>query len=461
MGRLASAFVAVAATGIVGAGALPATAGATTIGTTTIAKPWFVAMCKTSDRPTPPPAVTSTFFHDLLATPGKGLQAYFSDMSYNAISLQGTTITPWTATPFSTTQENRTVTASIDQASATMRASSLSQADVGKLVFAGSTLPPGTSISSVTTTSTGPVAHLSMTPSGSASGVTAQVRKPRSWMINDCLYSVTSPGQDLSKYAGILTIWDAPLGDVGAWGWNTNTLTNRGDPNHTYGEVLLDSPMWDPAAGAQPLCPYSGGRLCTEAYLAHEMLHGMGLQHSWGPTGEYGDELDVMSNMGTEMAVQTDVDPKGMEVGPGLNGLFRKDLGWVPANRAVDGPGTRTLTALGHPEASGSLVATIRVPVGTAYLTYEVELRAKDRWDAGAQFGGTNTAAVMIHTPGVDRGFPITTLANNKQTGWNFLRAGETYQDSHVKIHVNSIRTWKDSSTYSQEWQASVTLSNF
>ncbi len=110
---------------------------------------------------------------------------------------------------------------------------------------------------------------------------------------------------------------------------------------------------------------------------AHEMGHGLGLQHSSGPYDEtYDSDWDVMS--GGES-----LDPY-----PGYGTLgvhtiaYHKDfLGWIPADRkyvaAPDSTQTITLERLAQPGAEGYLLA--QIPIGespTDFYTVEARLFA-------------------------------------------------------------------------------------
>lgn len=448
---------------------------------TTVAKPWLIAMCKTKDRPTPPPAPTSTFFHDLFATPGRGLQSYFSDISYGAISLEGTTVTPWTQTPYTMADELRMSTGSVAAGSDRLYTNDFRSTDLGKLVLSGgaNAFADGTRI-----TGTGYdfatnryFDQLSTAAKGPLTSAAITIRKDRFTMATDCIYSATSAGQDLSRFAGIAAIWDAQVGDLGSWGYDRNALSNRGDPSHRYGIVLADSPIWNLAERSISMCSGATANMCAQSFFEHEMLHGMGLGHSFdteGQTifdpaghhcddgahfGEYCDPNDVMSNLWahSQFATYDYSSTYSMLMGPGLNGQFLADLHWLPAGRTHNGTGTFDLTALGHTEQPGYLVGLVTV-LSPSWVprSYEVELREPDGWDRGV-----DGAQVNIHLAGTNTdNAPITTILS-KSPGNKAFVAGDTYRDSSVTIHVNAIspRSYVSSLGFRMtDWHASVTV---
>jgi hypothetical protein len=118
-------------------------------------------------------------------------------------------------------------------------------------------------------------------------------------------------------------------------------------------------------------------------FYQHETGHAYGLKHSSNTTAgcEYCDPWDIMS----AGSVHLFPGPVFGLSGPGLNGPYLQDLGWVPAGRVTRStrdstPQIHTLAALNHPEANGSLVVEIPLPDGRRYT---VELRHKDGWDRG------------------------------------------------------------------------------
>ncbi|GGM58224.1 hypothetical protein GCM10011608_48970 [Micromonospora sonchi] len=145
----------------------------------------------------------------------------------------------------------------------------------------------------------------------------------------------------------------------------------------------------------------SGGRVLLDpgawnvGFAAHEMLHGMGLGHSfsndttyqnasWSQPGEYDDPWDEMSAMHIYAFGTANYGTSAV----GLNGPHRDELGWLPSNRiftmGADGVGSRTisLAALETPAAAGPQLVRIPFNPGDLFNYYTVEYRRKTGWSA-------------------------------------------------------------------------------
>lgn len=154
---------------------------------------------------------------------------------------------------------------------------------------------------------------------------------------------------DATEYVGVIAIFNADMGDGGAAG--SGILAQAGDANVTF--------------------------------LAHEMGHVMGLDHSfdtsnrkaisWSAEGEYFDEFDMMSAMGVRSDHGHDFSPRG----PLVNVPNMVRMGWMPPERVWRPMGNSSKTyeidivALGHPEIGGYLaaqgngwIAEFRIPAG-------------------------------------------------------------------------------------------------
>lgn len=150
----------------------------------------------------------------------------------------------------------------------------------------------------------------------------------------------------------------------------------------TYGLVVLDATptVWSTAAAA------------------HETGHGYGLNHSWSAMPndvEYGDSWDIMS-YGNDYYFQ---GPTFGNSGPGLAAPYLIQKGWMPdwrvetVNLGQASPDYIYLTALGHPEGQGSLAARADlIDANGAPVSYVVEYRYADRWNAGFGWG-----PVLVH----------------------------------------------------------------
>ncbi|MDR7520223.1 MAG: hypothetical protein QN123_11730, partial [Armatimonadota bacterium] len=150
------------------------------------------------------------------------------------------------------------------------------------------------------------------------------------------------------------------------------------------------------AGGNRMVLGYSGTSW-EPTFIAHEMGHCMGLDHSWSanPDTVYGDRWDIMSAMN----VWTFQSNYGAPAGPGLNAPYLRKLASIPSSRIwmpnKSTPiATVTLAALSEPQAPGFLV----VEVPPKFLrpqqdvTYSVEFRGRQGWDKGIP-----TDTVLIH----------------------------------------------------------------
>lgn len=188
-------------------------------------------------------------------------------------------------------------------------------------------------------------------------------------------------------------------------------------------------------------------------FVAHEMLHVLGLDHSWrasqdgssdhawqhGGDVEYEDCSDMMSYRTCVYRFQTVRGPQG----PELQGAYREKLGWLPSNRiqVVSGypPGTTTiiLAPVSDPSQPGALLAKIEVFNRLNSGRYVVEYRERSGFDRRLPYN-----AVMVREQR-DRGIPnrgITYLVT-RQDGTTAWRKGDTFTDNgnHLSISVDDI----------------------
>src|SRR5262249_35817910 len=143
----------------------------------------------------------------------------------------------------------------------------------------------------------------------------------RDQKIEDCM---AASGLDLSGFYDVMAIYNTQM-DLGSW-----TVTMAGQS--VMGNI------------ADNLSPPDG--------IAHEMGHGLTLDHSlddtqntcatWGGPGEYCDRFDIMSAMmvnsfhstrGPNGCPPADQFTDPCRYGPGLNAWGRYVLGWMPGPR--------------------------------------------------------------------------------------------------------------------------------
>jgi hypothetical protein len=127
-------------------------------------------------------------------------------------------------------------------------------------------------------------------------------------------------------------------------------------------------------------------------FLAHEMLHTLGMGHSysddlefksasWSSRGEYNDAWDIMS----AMSVHWHNNGANGKVGPSLNTFGREKLGWLDPDDTLTVPRNRhgkTYTLFSLTRSSRQPIA-IRVPFGDKGFCYSVEYQIQEAWDAG------------------------------------------------------------------------------
>jgi hypothetical protein len=207
-------------------------------------------------------------------------------------------------------------------------------------------------------------------------------------------------------------------------GWYTVPMTvaqakaKSGGPNPRRGELVDDcvAAARNAAVGAHQVSP--GDRVAAITFppidlfggirgvllphdgelgaMAHEVLHGLGLQHSysddlnyrnapWSNSGEYDDQWDAMS-WAHVFTVRTNRFGRSP---PGLNAHHLDSLGWLPRSRILTfgangaTSGTITLAALGRPDVPGPLLVRVPFDASDPFHYYTIEYRRKAIWDAG------------------------------------------------------------------------------
>ena len=202
---------------------------------------------------------------------------------------------------------------------------------------------------------------------------------------------------------------------------------------------------------------YAGNVLLTPgawatAFAAHEMLHHLGLNHSfdtstrknstWSAPGEYYDHWDIMS----AMAIYGFKNANGLTSGPDLALPFKLSLGWIAAQKdvtlidarvatGVSMGETRDLSLRPYSSVSGSMPLGACVDVGAKngeFTRYCAEYRQKSGWDRVIPEGG-----VLIHS------LKNNSLENQQMTVVRdrIFRAGETFKtpDGGATFVINEI----------------------
>jgi hypothetical protein len=245
----------------------------------------------------------------------------------------------------------------------------------------------------------------------------------RTPLVEDCANA--APAADLSDATlrsldGIIAVVNGQISS-GA-GFVGKTSLNIHGNTYSLGAVAFDS-----------------GSLYT-AFAAHEVGHGLGLEHSRDSAGhDYGDPYDLMSAFATKQFLKPDYPAEGGDIGsgsgagPGLNVPNLMVLNAIPANRLArytagkDTTKTVTLSALSHAAGANPIgveilwqvtVPGINIPF--APPTYSIEYRQKDGWDSG--FDGPVVLVHRVHAE--NTGYP---WLNDLDA---VLTNGQTYQAS-------------------------------
>jgi hypothetical protein len=207
------------------------------------------------------------------------------------------------------------------------------------------------------------------------------------------------PEVDVTKFAGVVTIFNVDVGDAG-----------------TQGGVLGSPTAMSPT------------------FFGHETGHVFGLQHSfdqsnrkaetWSAPGEYYDEQDIMSAMN----VDSTTVPRFGRAGPLLCAANLDRMGWLPAARVWSCPGGNSsssdvidLVSLGHPEIPGYLAAKL----GNVY----VEFRTVDGFDAGC-----HRPMVLLHMLSDPNAIVLASDLNHHVNDW---QPGQTYGPSDLVLILN------------------------
>lgn len=349
------------------------------------ATPWVMVMCTYPGVGVRPDWQANNF--GALFVPGTGgLTDYFRDVSYGTIDISGSRVYGWFTLPYDPPEAQRVLgkDASIAAGSKTLVSPNahFHASDVGKEVWIPGVLPPHTTITSLVpyVDSTVGLSDAALT---AASAVDVKITRSRETLLEDCLHAA-EPQVQFPNFYGVIAMRNDTF-DSDSTGRQSLTLNGQ---RKTYGAMLLSD----------------AGLGLNVTHIAHEMLHGYGLQHSYGDpaawcpaSGVYCDPWDIMSAMTVNAFSGTFGMSSGMSwrpfSGPGMNAGMLDLMGWLqPGRRWVwNGPTAANvqLAPLSHPEWYGTLGAVIPLPDSPSHY-YIVELRAADRWDRG--FALTDTS---------------------------------------------------------------------
>jgi hypothetical protein len=354
-------------TGILATTALAATAAAAPIQVHG-SDPWAVVLCNYTDAPAPP--ADPDAYRQLFAQAGTGgVVDYFHDISYGALDLSQTQVFGWFTSPRPLSEQVRWVDDGIVTAGVnrfTSGSAFFTAADVGKRV--GFFYSNGNSFSSpIISVESSTSVLMNDTPTASMTGVRANIMKDRRNLVDDCVQD-TRDFVNYAQFYGIVAVLNL-TGVMGAVDVGPVTFYINDNPQ-AHGAVLLDLPSVNVGAAA------------------HEMLHGYGMQHSWGDVPglapiEYGDGMDIMSFRTPFSFAGLGVGPYDHPSGPGMSALGLQMMGWLPQNRRqqVDRDQSWSVTALNHAELAGPLELVLPLDTPDHYLS--IEYRFPDGWDRG------------------------------------------------------------------------------
>jgi hypothetical protein len=216
------------------------------------------------------------------------------------------------------------------------------------------------------------------------------------------------------------------------------------DPNDYVGVITVINVPVD--AGATGKSVVLSNQAETEVgFVTHEMLHVLGLDHSYtispdasadhtwhgGTDAEYGDCWDMMSYLTCVFRFTTS---HGIQ-GPELEGAYREKLTWMPPGRVfvqvayTSSPSTITLAPVSLPARPGYLLAKIEVPNQGYYV---VEYRESNGFDRAIP-----SSAVVIREQRNNSNTYLVTRQNGS-TGW---RKGDRFTDvnNYLSITVDDI----------------------
>jgi hypothetical protein len=412
-------------------------------------KPWVVVLCKFTDlsgEPHPP----SFYDPEYEGTAASALDFvdYWSDVSYGALSVAGTTVvSKWYSLGMT-----RYEWAGLNRYNKIRTCAETAAADVNYANFYGvvALFNDDSPARTQTTTLSGAIGAGDTTINVASSagfpappfavtiddGSANDLEELRVTAVSGTTWTVTRGYENFNPanpHASGATITLIDGGDLGNWGPGQVGIT-LGGKSFNLGLVV-------------------GPEDYNLTGLAHETGHGFGYNHSRKlstSTTDYGDCYDVMSAYATCSFSgdfgESQLGSVNAAAGPGITGILLDLQGWMPAPRVFTldnnacNQATLDLAGLNYSAAAGYLVAripaalTIPTPGGgtTTSQHYWLEYRDKSGWDAGLP-----ASAVVLHLRGAD-GFAYWVDA---AAGDGDLRVGEEFVDAGQKTYVavNSI----------------------
>jgi hypothetical protein len=185
------------------------------------------------------------------------------------------------------------------------------------------------------------------------------------------------------------------------WDWGRAAAQSNGIDLAAYSHtiIFLNVSADHGGVGGGVVLAYEDTRPLEPTFIAHEMGHGFGLDHSFGESstpcasgdgrpGAYCDMFDIMSAMN----VHSFQDALNRRCGPSLNALSRERMGWMPSERVWSTAAplraeSVTLAALNRADVPGHLMAKLsapsRDPNQAMPSTYVVEYKDAAGWDRG------------------------------------------------------------------------------
>ena len=178
-------------------------------------------------------------------------------------------------------------------------------------------------------------------------------------------------------------------------------------------------------------------------FLAHEMGHALGLNHSWGYRGVFGGEpddydsfWDVMSS--TEGTCHYE---EGYGCVPlGVIGQSKVDLGWLSEDQVVTVGGGRRVTLDVHPLNAPTIptdgVALVKVPIrGSDSRFFTIETRRRSGYDRGVP----GDAVVIHYFDELDEVRRVVDVdedgdPNDDAAMWT---VGETFRDEYSGVRMS------------------------